>query len=88
MHELLGLTERALVVTGVRDDAKGERLVVLHTLEAAQLSALLEKLRGSDLPNMWRPKSNSFFGVESIPVLGTGKLDITRVKRTAEALAG
>ncbi|NLV39908.1 MAG: MFS transporter [Candidatus Hydrogenedentes bacterium] len=86
LHALLGLTEQSLVVAGVPDTAKGERLVVLHILEDAQLDELLEKLDASDLPNLWKPKANNFYRIEAIPVLGTGKMDIKQAKRMAQAL--
>ena len=45
LHELAGVTEQTFVVTGVPDEKKGERLVVLHTLADGQLSRVSEKLR-------------------------------------------
>lgn len=83
LHELLGLTELSLAVTGVPDEQKGERLVVLHTLENEQINRLISLLDNCELPNLWRPKPNSFYRVDSIPVLGTGKLDIRAVKKKA-----
>ncbi|MCX5758809.1 MAG: AMP-binding protein, partial [Candidatus Hydrogenedentes bacterium] len=41
LHDLLGLTEQALAVSGVPDASHGERLVVIHTLSDEQLEALL-----------------------------------------------
>ena len=35
LHELAGVTEQTFVVTGVPDEKKGERLVVLHKLPGA-----------------------------------------------------
>jgi len=86
MHELLGLTDQALAVAAVPDSSKGERLIVLHTLEDDQLDTLLAKLDESDLPNLWRPRPNAFYRIDAIPVLGTGKMDIKSVKRTAQEL--
>ncbi len=86
LHGLLGLTEQSLAVAGVPDTAKGERLVVLHTLTEAQLEELLEKLDAAGLPNLWRPRANSFYRIEAIPVLGTGKMDIKSIKKLALAL--
>lgn len=83
LHELLGLTELSMAVTGVPDEQKGERLVVLHTLEDEQVEKLLELINDCELPNLWRPKPSSFYRVDSIPVLGTGKLDIRAVKKKA-----
>ncbi|MCX8065495.1 MAG: MFS transporter [Candidatus Hydrogenedentes bacterium] len=83
LHDLLGLTELNMAVTGIPDEQKGERLVVLHTLEDGQVNKLLSLLNECELPNLWRPKPNAFYRVDSIPVLGTGKLDIRAVKKKA-----
>ncbi len=86
LHGLLGLTEQSLVVASVPDTAKGERLVVLHILDDAQLDELLRRLDASDMPNLWRPKASAFYRIEAIPVLGTGKMDIKQAKKLAQAL--
>jgi len=83
LHDLLGLTEQAMAVTGVPDEVRGERLVVLHTLDDGQLNDLLAKLDKSDLPNLWKPRAGNFHRIDSIPVLGTGKIDIKGVKQIA-----
>src|SRR5205823_2580516 len=41
LHELAGATEQAFVVTGVPDGKKGERLVVLHSLQEEKLKMCL-----------------------------------------------
>ena len=86
MHDLLGLTEQSMAVASVPDAQKGERLVVLHTLDDAQLETLLGKLGDSGLPNLWIPRASSFHRVEGIPVLATGKMDIKTVKKLATEL--
>ena len=86
LHEFLGLTEQSLVVAGVPDHSKGERLVVLHTLTDEQLDELLRKIGESDLPNLWRPRPTAFYRIEAIPVLGTGKMDLKLVKKMALTL--
>ena len=87
LHELAGVTEQTFVVTGVPDEKKGERLVVLHKLADAPLKECLDKLAQSDLPNLWKPRADAFFRVESFPLLGTGKLDLRKVKDTARQLS-
>ena len=87
LHELADSTELTFVVTGVPDEKKGERLVVLHKLADGALQALLEKFAGCDLPNLWKPKADSFFRVEQFPLLGSGKLDLRQVKEMAVQLA-
>jgi acyl-[acyl-carrier-protein]-phospholipid O-acyltransferase/long-chain-fatty-acid--[acyl-carrier-protein] ligase len=81
LHELAGVTEQTFAVSGVPDELKGEHLVAIHTLSDERLKACLEKLAKSDLPNLWKPKE--FFHVDELPYLGTGKLDLRKVKELA-----
>ncbi|MGC3960233.1 MAG: acyl-[ACP]--phospholipid O-acyltransferase [Verrucomicrobiota bacterium] len=83
LHELAGATEQTFVVTSVADEKKGERLVVLHKLTADKLQPVLEKLTASDLPNLWKPKADAFVAMAAFPMLGTGKLDLRKVKEVA-----
>lgn len=86
LHELADATEQVFAVTAVPDEKKGERIVVIHTLPAAKLTAVLEKLFQCDLPALWRPKANQFVHVDSIPTLGTGKMDLRAIKTLATSL--
>ena len=88
LQEVAGKAEQTFVVTGVPDEKKGERLVVLHKLAETDLPAVLEQFSASDLPNLWKPKAGDFYRVENFPMLGTGKLDLRGVKETAAKLAG
>jgi len=81
LHELAGVTEQCFAVAGVPDEKKGERLVVLYTLSDVQ--SVIEKLAGCDLPNLWKPRVDQFYRVPTLPVLGTGKLDLRQVKTLA-----
>jgi acyl-[acyl-carrier-protein]-phospholipid O-acyltransferase/long-chain-fatty-acid--[acyl-carrier-protein] ligase len=83
LHEAAGLTEQTFVVTGVPDERKGERLVVLHKLSSEQLKTCLEKFAQADLPNLWKPRADQFFRVEALPYLGTGKLDLRKIRELA-----
>ncbi len=83
LHELAGATEQTFVVTGLPDEKKGERLIVLHKLADGQLAACLEALAKSDLPNLWKPRPEAFFGVDAFPLLGSGKLDLRKVRDVA-----
>ena len=51
-----------------------------------ELEVLVDKLKESDLPNLWRPKPTSFYRIAEIPVLGTGKMDLKRVKTLAKEM--
>jgi acyl-[acyl-carrier-protein]-phospholipid O-acyltransferase/long-chain-fatty-acid--[acyl-carrier-protein] ligase len=83
LHELAGLTIQTFAVTGLPDDKKGEKLIAIHTLDEIALEVVLEKLALTDLPNLWKPKRDQFVRVEAIPVLGTGKTDLRRVRELA-----
>jgi acyl-[acyl-carrier-protein]-phospholipid O-acyltransferase/long-chain-fatty-acid--[acyl-carrier-protein] ligase len=87
LHELAESPEQAFAVTAVPDEKKGERLVVLHTLPDEQLKPVLEKFAASDLPPLWKPRANQFMRVEALPYLGTGKLDLRRIRELATQLA-
>jgi acyl-[acyl-carrier-protein]-phospholipid O-acyltransferase/long-chain-fatty-acid--[acyl-carrier-protein] ligase len=82
------VTEQTFVVTSASDEKKGERLLVLHKLPENQLAACQEKFAASDLPNLWKPKADAFLRVENFPLLGTGKLDLRKVKEMAHQMAG
>ncbi|HXW17524.1 MAG TPA: AMP-binding protein, partial [Candidatus Acidoferrales bacterium] len=88
LHEIAGWTEMRFVVTAVPDGKKGERLVVLHTLSEEELKAVLERLPEAGLPNLWVPRPNQFFHVDELPHLGSGKLDLRRLREIAEEFSG
>jgi len=88
LQEIAGATEQCFLVAGLPDEKKGERLVVLHTLAEEKLRECLEKLAEAGLPNLWVPRSNQFYHVESLPYLGTGKLDLRRARALALQFSG
>ena len=83
LHELAGATEQLFVVTSVPDEKKGERLVVLHKLTEAKWTEISTKLPQLDLPNLWKPRADQFYHVEALPMLGTGKLDLRKIRELA-----
>ena len=87
LQEISQSAEQMFVVTATPDEKKGERLIVLHRLADADLATCLEQFAASELPNLWKPKADAFFRVESFPLLGTGKLDLRRVREMAGQLA-
>jgi acyl-[acyl-carrier-protein]-phospholipid O-acyltransferase/long-chain-fatty-acid--[acyl-carrier-protein] ligase len=87
LQKALGTAEPKLVVTSLPDTQKGERLVVLHTPLEISLDELLVRLRNSSLPKLWLPRKENFFRIDSLPFLGSGKLDLKQVKETAKQLA-
>ena len=77
---------REVAVAGRSDRQKGERLVIFHIIENIDTAAIIEGLRAAGLPNIWIPKADDFVRVESLPVLGSGKLDLQALKKMVEKL--
>jgi acyl-[acyl-carrier-protein]-phospholipid O-acyltransferase / long-chain-fatty-acid--[acyl-carrier-protein] ligase len=77
-----------LAVVAVPDERRGERLVVLHlpafTMPQREMA---QRLTERGLPNLWIPGDRDYFPVNELPVLGTGKLDLRRVKELALEVA-
>lgn len=75
--------EPKICVTSVPDEKKGERIVVLYkelTLAPEELNA---KLKERKFPNLWIPSLDSYFPIDEIPLLGTGKLDLCSIRQIA-----
>ena len=77
------LGDSASVVTAVPDASKGERLVAFYARQDVTPETLWERLCQTDLPKLWIPKRDSVLPIEAIPTLGTGKVDLRRVKQLA-----
>jgi acyl-[acyl-carrier-protein]-phospholipid O-acyltransferase / long-chain-fatty-acid--[acyl-carrier-protein] ligase len=83
LQEIAAIAEQVFAVTSVPDDKKGEKLIVLHTLSAEKLQECVIGLSQSTLPALWRPRADQFLHVDALPYLGTGKLDLRRIKEVA-----
>lgn len=83
IHETLETTDRVCAVVGVPDAKKGERLVVLHTHLPMPVDQLWERLKEKGLPPLWLPGKQSFYEVSELPLLGTGKIDLKKIKTMA-----
>ena len=77
---LSGKDHRPIAIVGVQDETKGEALVLLSSVDV-DLVQLRKKLHEVGVPNLWIPKRVQ--RVESIPVLASGKLDLTKCKELA-----
>ena len=88
LQELAQATEQVFAVTAVPDEKKGERLIVLTTLSENELAACLEGFAKTDLPPLWKPRPDNFLRIETLPYLGTGKLDLRRLRELAQELLG
>ena len=77
---LSGKDHRPVAIVGVQDETKGEALVLLSSVDV-DFVQLRKKLHEAGVPNLWIPKRVQ--RVESIPVLASGKLDLTKCKELA-----
>ncbi|HXC63746.1 MAG TPA: AMP-binding protein, partial [bacterium] len=77
--------DAACVVCSVPDEAKGERLVLLHNDPALGAEALWQALSNSGLPKLWLPRQDAIRRVDAIPTLGSGKMDLRRCRELALA---
>ncbi len=73
----------AVAVTGIPHPTKGEELVVLYVPHLADPDKMHQAVSDSDLPNICKPRRNNYLPVQSIPILGSGKLDIMKLRQLA-----
>lgn len=76
--------ERVLAVTSIPHAKKGEELIVLYLEGKADPEQMHQALLDSELPPIFRPKPDNYLTVPSLPVLGSGKLDIMKLKSLAQ----
>jgi acyl-[acyl-carrier-protein]-phospholipid O-acyltransferase / long-chain-fatty-acid--[acyl-carrier-protein] ligase len=89
LHQAAESDAQVFAVTGIPDERKGEQLAVLHTLDEARIPDILARLASNGLPNLFIPARGNFIKVETLPLLGTGKMDLRALKRIAvERLEG
>lgn len=86
LQEAAGISEQVFAVTAVEAEGRGEKLKVLHTCDPDSLPDLLDRLRASGLPKLFLPKAEDFHRVDTLPLLGTGKLDLQALRVLAASL--
>ena len=82
-QKALNAHEPIVAVTAVPDTKKGEQLVLLYNSQTASVEHLYKIISDSDLPNICKIRKDNIIPVENIPVLGSGKLDIMKIKQIA-----
>ena len=79
-----GTAEPCVAVTALPDPKRGERLFVVYTPEmSASPEDVYKTLVAGGMPRLWIPSAEDFIPVEQIPILGTGKVDLRRLKQIA-----
>ncbi len=82
INKILG-GDHSCVVTAIPDDQKGERIVAFYTNREIMKEDLWKGLCETDLPKLWIPKQEHIQFIEEIPLLGTGKIDLKKMKELA-----
>ena len=77
---------REVAVSGRTDPAKGERLIVFYSKQDMDIPGVITGLREAGLPNIWIPKADDFFKVDELPLLGSGKLNLIKLKQMVSDL--
>jgi acyl-[acyl-carrier-protein]-phospholipid O-acyltransferase/long-chain-fatty-acid--[acyl-carrier-protein] ligase len=81
------LGEAAAVVTALPDEQRGEKLIAFYAQNGISREELWEKLNQTNLPKLWIPKRENLYSVDSLPLLGSGKVDLRQIKAMAQARA-
>ena len=71
------------MVTSVADERRGERVVAFVAGDAPAELGIWQRLKASGIPNIWIPKADDIHRIETLPAIGTGKVDLRAVKRLA-----
>jgi acyl-[acyl-carrier-protein]-phospholipid O-acyltransferase / long-chain-fatty-acid--[acyl-carrier-protein] ligase len=82
INEILG--SAASAVTALPDEQRGERLVAFYVGNGITKEEIWNKLNQTDLPKLWIPKRNDLHPIDSLPVLGSGKVDLKKIKALAQ----
>ncbi len=75
--------EHHLAVTAVADPKHGERLCVVYTELGMSADEIHKALTASRIPRLWIPSVRDFIQVPEIPITGTGKVDLRRLRELA-----
>ena len=72
------------VVTAVPDEATGERLIVIHTALDQSPDELVKALAEAGLPRLFIPAPVDFYEIDTMPLIGIGKVDLEAINRFAQ----
>jgi acyl-[acyl-carrier-protein]-phospholipid O-acyltransferase/long-chain-fatty-acid--[acyl-carrier-protein] ligase len=88
VNEVIGIREDEGIKASVTavPGAKGEHLIVIHTALEKSPGAIRKALFQSGKPPVWIPSADSFYQVDELPMLGSGKLDHKGVHQIAVSI--
>ena len=88
INEMCSGENRVVAVGSIPDPVKGEALLVLYTDEMPfSPEEIVGQLRERSISNLWIPKVQNFHRVEQLPLLGSGKPDLSLLREIAEKIA-
>jgi acyl-[acyl-carrier-protein]-phospholipid O-acyltransferase / long-chain-fatty-acid--[acyl-carrier-protein] ligase len=75
------------VVTALPDEQRGEKLIAFYSQNGITKEDLWDRLNRSELPKLWIPKRENLHAIDSLPLLGSGKVDLKKIKAMAQELS-
>ncbi len=60
--------------------------MVFYTKLPIPPEKIIEEMRARNITNLWIPKASNFYHVDSLPMLGSGKLDLVGLRKITEEL--
>ncbi len=82
INDILKTEDRIIAILGAPDAKKGEKLIVMHTeIEMTPQDIISELRKSAIIPNLWIPKAENFIHIETMPLLGSSKLNLPELKK-------
>jgi acyl-[acyl-carrier-protein]-phospholipid O-acyltransferase/long-chain-fatty-acid--[acyl-carrier-protein] ligase len=81
----MALGDVCAAVAAVPCETRGERLVAFYAKPDVTPDVLWHTLNESSLPKLWLPRRDALIPIDAIPTLGTGKVDLRRLREMAAA---
>ncbi len=82
--QIAQVDEHHVAVTSVPDPKHGERLCVIYTELGMSADEIHKGLMASGIPRLWIPSVRDYIQVSEIPITGTGKVDLRRLRELAQ----
>ncbi len=83
INDAIGATEPVIAVTAVEGEKKGEELIVFYVASVGPAEKLYDIAAKSNLPNIAKPRKENFIEIDTMPMLGSGKINFGKLKEIA-----